>query len=337
MAIKVKHGYSLLGHNTFGMQVAAREFIAYDTIGDLKTVLQSMPAHEPMLHIGQGSNLLFTKDFEGTVLHSRIRFIDLKPAIGGTVCCRVGSGVAWDDFCQAMAQRDIFGTENLSDIPGEVGAAAVQNIGAYGVEASDIISTVEALEVATGRERVFSVEECRYGYRDSIFKNELWRKYVVTAVNFRLSTLPRPQLDYGQLKELAASGRKLTASGIREAVVSIREAKLPNPAVLGSAGSFFKNPVVAKDDFEKLQAQYPDAPHYALDSGKVKVPAAWLIEQCGWKGKAVGGAAVYGRQPLIIVNQGHATPADVMTLASAIVQSVVEKFHIDLHPEVNYI
>ena len=337
-SVTIKQNYSLRGHNTFGLDVTAKQFISYSTVDELVEVLASLrEKEERILHIGGGSNLLFTGDFDGTVLHSGIKFIEEVYRDSQHIDFRVGSGVKWDDFCAVMASNNYYGCENLSHIPGEVGASAIQNIGAYGVEVDSIIQQVETIEVATGKPRVFRASECEYGYRDSIFKHRLQGQYIVTAVVYRLSAVPVVHLDYGQLQQLRSRGGVPTAQEIRDAVIAIRRSKLPEPEELGSAGSFFKNPVVPAAVFRQLAATYNDVPHYVIDEEQVKIPAAWLIEQCGWKGKRHGGAAVYEKQPLILVNRAHATPADIMELASLIGQSVQEKFHISLYPEVNYI
>ncbi|MBR2147225.1 MAG: UDP-N-acetylmuramate dehydrogenase [Muribaculaceae bacterium] len=331
-----QYNYSLLGHNTMGIDVKAQQFITYDTVDELKEVLQEI-AGRPILHIGRGSNLLFTRDFEGVVLHSSIKFTQIVMRNQREVVVRVGAGVVWDDFCAQMAQNNFYGSENLSHIPGEVGAAAVQNIGAYGVEVESIIQEVETIEIATGKPRVFHVSECEYGYRESIFKNQLRGQYVVTAVVFKLSVTPVVHLDYGQLQDLKALPHTPSAQDIRDAVIAIRRSKLPEPDHLGSAGSFFKNPVVPIELFNDIAATHHEVPHYAIDEKQIKIPAAWLIEQCGWKGKCHGGAAVYEKQPLIIVNKNHATSSDIMELASLIQQSVYDTFKINIYPEVNYI
>ncbi len=336
MPISKQYNYSLLGHNTMGIDVKAQQFITYDTVDELKEVLQEI-AGRPILHIGRGSNLLFTRDFEGVVLHSSIKFTQIVMRNQREVVVRVGAGVVWDDFCAQMAQNNFYGSENLSHIPGEVGAAAVQNIGAYGVEVESIIQEVETIEIATGKPRVFHVSECEYGYRESIFKNQLRGQYVVTAVVFKLSVTPVVHLDYGQLQDLKALSHTPSAQDIRDAVIAIRRSKLPEPDQLGSAGSFFKNPVVPIELFNDIAATHHEVPHYAIDEKQVKIPAAWLIEQCGWKGKCHGGAAVYEKQPLIIVNKNHATSSDIMELASLIQQSVYDTFKINIYPEVNYI
>lgn len=338
MPIKVYNNYSLLGHNTFGMDVTAERFISYDTVDELLVVLADVrKSGRRLLHIGGGSNLLFTQDFKGIVLHSNIKFTEYLEKTGTEIAVRVGAGVLWDDFCAEMARHNYYGSENLSLIPGEVGAAAVQNIGAYGVEVESIINEVETIEIATGKPRVFKVGECAYGYRDSIFKNRLCGQYVVTAVVFGLSSIPVTHLDYGQLQDLRSKETVPTSQEIREAVIAIRQAKLPDPAKVGSAGSFFKNPVVPVEVFREIERTNGNVPHYVVSEKEIKIPAAWLIEKCGWKGKIHGGAAVYQNQPLILVNHDHATPVQIMELAALIEKSVYQKFNINIKPEVNYI
>lgn len=330
--------YSLLPHNTFGMDVYARYFAEYNTVEELADFLQTdLARSHKLLPIGAGSNLLFTGDYDGIVLHSRIRFCTIVGDTPDEVLVRVGSGVVWDNFCDDMCARGFGGIENLSYIPGEIGASAVQNIGAYGVEAKDVIVCVETIETATGQAHTFDAAACDYGYRHSIFKSELQGRYIVTAVTYRLQKKPTLRLDYGNLRDTLSHIAHPTVADVRRAVIDIRRQKLPEPAELGSAGSFFKNPVVPAAQFEALRAKYPTMPHYPAGDAQVKIPAAWLIEQCGWKGKTVGGAAVYDKQPLVLVNKNHATPADVQTLAQQIVDSVITKFNIKIDPEANYI
>lgn len=328
--------YPLLAHNTFGIDVRAKHFVEYDSVDELCDFLATHQ-HCRMLHIGAGSNLLFTKNFDGYILHSNIRFCETLSDNEAQTVVRVGAGVVWDDFCAAMCAANLGGAENLSYIPGEVGASAVQNIGAYGAEAADIIVQVETIEAATGKSRTFNVAECDYGYRQSVFKNELQGQYIVTAVQFRLTKNPIPKLDYGNLRETLAHTASPTVNNVRQAIIDIRRQKLPEPSELGSAGSFFKNPIVPQAKADELSALYANMPRYTASDNRVKIPAAWLIEQCGWKGKNVGGAAVYDKQPLVIVNQNHATPDDIQRLAQQITNSVIDKFGIRIEPEVNYI
>ena len=441
--IKTSYYQDLTKMNTFGMKVKARCFIEYDSVADLIDI-EFEELARPVLHIGGGSNLLFTDDFKGTVLHSRINFIEIMdecqcaavapshsvgpspyPGVGkchfrtngtssedvdstdaGTknapevVLVSVGAGVIFDDFCVWAAKEGLWGVENLSYIPGEVGASAVQNIGAYGVEVKDVIRKIYCYDTQEEEFVNFDVSECGYGYRDSIFKKpEIKGRYIVTHVVFALSRTPQPRLEYGHLREAVAniaslssgsrcvpetpshsvgssrsdSGaeKSLTPALIRKVIIKIRKEKLPEPSVMGSAGSFFKNPVISAEHFARIEAAAkaehgPDykVPHYVLNepaiptgptpdpssvisgeggaraekSPMIKIPAAWMIEQCGWKGRRSGNAAVYDKQPLVIVNYtGEAYPEEIISLENRIIDSVKKKFDIVLHPEVDHI
>lgn len=328
--------YDLSNQNTFRMKVKAALYIEYDNVEELQSLdLKALP--QPVFHMGAGSNLLFTKDFPGTILHSNIKFIKYVDMGLDEVLLTVGSGVVFDDLIANVAGNGLWGMENLSLIPGEVGAAAVQNIGAYGVEAKDVISGVVCLDTKDRTKTVFKVGECAYGYRDSRFKHERGR-YIITSVLFRVTRKYSPKLDYGGVRA-ALEGRDLqalTPMDVREAIIGIRNAKLPDPAQIGSAGSFFKNPVITREHFERFAT--PETPHYDLPDGTVKVPAAWLIDQCGFRGKVLGGAQVYEKQPLVIVNaSGSASPEDVLALENQIIASVQQKYDITLHPEVDHI
>lgn len=330
--------YSLLPHNTFKMDVKAARFVEYASEEELAAFLSSGGLASPYLHIGGGSNLLFLSDYPGLVLHSAVKGVETVAETDGWIELRVGAGMVWDDFVDYVVGKGWYGAENLSLIPGEVGASAVQNIGAYGVEAKDLIVSVDAVEAATGRHRRFSNGECGYAYRDSIFKKELKGRYFVTHVTYRLSKLPVFHLDYGNIRaELEKEGKEPTLPDVRRIIISIRRSKLPDPEVTGNAGSFFMNPVVSESQFNILQAEYPDIPHYLVGEGKVKIPAGWLIERCGWKGKALGAAAVHDRQALVLVNRGGATGRDVLRLSEKVVCSVREKFGVEIFPEVNVI
>ena len=317
--MKIERNISLLPYNTFGIDAKARLFIEYYSLDELREVLKAHKG-EPILHIGQGSNLLFTRDFNGIILHSgmaRARFIDDETV-------EAQNGLRLDDLIAQLTDMAYCGMEKLSLIPGEVGASAVQNVGAYGVEAKDVIVRVHTLDVETLEERVFTNEECRFGYRDSAFKHELKGRYIVTSVVYHVS--------------------KGDAAKTREEIIETRNGKLPKVGEVGSAGSFFMNPFVSEEQANALLKQYPDMPHFEVKpsnaqttSNLVKIPAAWLIEQCGWKGKTLGGAQVWPKQPLVIVNANNATAEDIMHLAAAVSASVKEKFNIDIHPEVNYI
>ena len=356
--IKTEYYKDLTKMNTFGMKVKARCFMEYDSVADLVDI-EFEELARPVLHIGGGSNLLFTDDFKGTVLHSKIDFIefleeghfDRAERVEESVLVSVGSGVVFDDFCEWASKEGLWGVENLSYIPGEVGASAVQNIGAYGVEVKDVIHKVYCYDTVEEEFVSFGVEECEYGYRDSIFKNpELKGRYIVTHVVFALSREPKPRLDYGHLAEAvkeaqAVRASELTPSLIRKVIIKIRKDKLPEPSVVGSAGSFFKNTVITHEHFGRIESAAmiehgPDfkVPHYDLPDGMVKVPAAWMIEQCGWKGRRSGGAAVWDKQPLVIVNYtGEAFPEEIIGLERRIISSVKQKFGVELHPEVDHI
>lgn len=337
--------YDLTAHNTFGIKARCRRFIEFGTVGELRAVLSGLTeADKPLLVLGGGSNLLLTRDYEGTVLHSAIRGIAVDgtaDAAGGSVMVRVGSGETWDDFVSLCISKGWHGAENLSLIPGDVGASAVQNIGAYGVEVKDIIYKVEAMEISTGNMVSFGADECGYGYRQSRFKNEWKGRYVITHVTYRLDTAFVPRLDYGNIcAELQRRCiAKPTAEQLRSVIVDMRQAKLPDYRIEGNAGSFFMNPVVTREKYEDIAAEYGDAgvPHYIVDDRHVKIPAGWMIDQCGWKGRSLGRAGVHARQALVLVNRGGATGNDIVALCEAVRSDVKKKFGIDIHPEVNIV
>ena len=342
--MEIQSNCSLLRRNTFGIEARAAYIFDYDSVDELQAFLAGLHtagSTTPMLHIGGGSNLLFVNDFNGIVLHSRLHGIEVTADEGDYVYVRVASGTTWDNFVQYAVDSNWYGLENLSLIPGEVGAAAIQNIGAYGVEAKDFILFVDTVDLQTGAIRHFTADECEYGYRTSIFKTTLRGRYAVTHVHFSLRHSFQPNLEYGgiraALSERGIQEFDVTPQALRQTIIDIRRQKLPDPAVLGNAGSFFTNPIVERSVFESLQKQYPDAPHYDVDATHVKVPAGWMIEQCGWKGRALGHAAVYDRQALVLVNNGDATGSDIAALSAAIQADVHEKFGIDIQPEVNFI
>ena len=337
--MKELYNCSLLPYNTFGMDVKASRFVEYASVEELRGLWNAeREAVARALHIGGGSNLLFASDYEGLILHSAIKGYTVVKETEEEVEVRVGAGEVWDDFVAYTVANGWYGAENLSLIPGEVGASAVQNIGAYGVEAKDLIVSVDTFGLETGEERRFMREECRYAYRESVFKQELKGKYAVTFVTYRLKKHPVFHLEYGNIRaELEKQGCQVDLENVRRIISAIRQAKLPDPKVLGNAGSFFMNPVVPKMQFEALLAQYPDMPHYPVDDAHVKIPAGWMIDRCGWKGKRVGHAGVHEKQALVLVNCGGATGKEVMHLAEEIVASVRERFGVTIRPEVNYI
>ena len=328
--------YSLLSHNTFGIDVSAARFLEYASVDELHRLIDSGQVTSPYLHIGGGSNLLFTKDYEGTVLHSRIEGVEVADETDDEIVVRVGAGVVWDDFVDYCVKHNWYGAENLSLIPGEVGASAVQNIGAYGVEVKDLIVRVETLNIE-GKERVYDISECGYSYRDSIFKRPANKSVFVTYVSFKLSKKEYYTLDYGTIRRELEKYPMVTLETVRRVIIAIREEKLPDPRVMGNAGSFFMNPIVSRIKFEALQEEYPHMPFYEIDADRIKIPAGWMIDQCGWKGKSLGPAAVHDKQALVLVNRGGATGADIVALSDAVRASVRDKFGIDIHPEVNFI
>jgi len=319
--------------NTFGLDVKAKIYADYHSVEELKDLLTRY-MDEQILHIGAGSNLLFTRDFDGLILHSAMCRARCTNEDADHVWIEADNGLVLDSLIAQLCDMGISGMENLSYIPGEVGASAVQNVGAYGVEVKDVIDSVRAIAMDDFSERIFTNAECHYGYRDSIFKGPLKGKYIITHVVYKLNKHLDPKLDYGNLR--AEVGSNISTMAIREAVIRIRKQKLPEVSELGSAGSFFKNPIVPCEVYEHIAEQYDHVPHFEQEGG-VKIPAAWLIEQCGWKGKSIGGAQCYPKQPLVLVNTGNATPQDIITLAQNICESVLAKFNIHISPEVNYI
>ncbi|MFN4146995.1 MAG: UDP-N-acetylmuramate dehydrogenase [Runella sp.] len=331
---------SLKPYNTFGIEATARYFVEIDNEQDIQTLYQ-LPDFQnlPLLILGGGSNLLFTQDFGGWVVKINIKGIEILKEDQQHVWVRVGAGENWHEFVMYCVERQWAGLENLSLIPGTVGAAPMQNIGAYGVEIKDTFDHLEAIEIATGQQHRFDNATCRFGYRDSIFKQEAKGKYIITNVCFKLNKVPVFNTSYGDIQRtLDQMGiKKLSIEAISEAVVRIRRSKLPDPAEIGNAGSFFKNPEIPRSQFEQLQMQYPDIPHYPVSASTVKVPAGWLIEQCGWKGKRTGNVGVHTRQALVLVNYGGGRGLEIKQLAEKIQASVQDKFGIHLHTEVNIV
>ena len=329
-----ENDYSLLQHNTFGIDAKCSRFVEYSSVEEAQEIAYGL--QKPYLLIGAGSNLLLTGDFNGTVIHSAIKGIETQT--DNRIRC--GSGETWDEVVAWCVGHHLYGAENLSLIPGEVGASAVQNIGAYGAEVKDLIVSVEAVEIGTGRLCVFSREDCQYGYRDSRFKHEWKNKYLITHVVYQLSNdESRQSTEYGNIRaELDRRGIQTpTAAELRQVVIDIRNAKLPDPKVTGNAGSFFMNPVVSREKFEALLAEYPQMPHYYIDADHEKIPAGWMIDQCGWKGRSLGRAGVHDKQALVLVNRGGATGQEIVDLCNTIRADVKAKFGIDIHPEVNIV
>ncbi len=319
-------------HNTFGISAKCRRFVELESVEEAQEVLPTL-AHEPLLVIGAGSNLLLTSDFDGVVLRSAIKGIETMDD-GTFLNC--GSGEKWDDVVAFAIDNGLYGMENLSHIPGDVGASAVQNIGAYGAEVSQLISSIEAVEIKTGKLWNISPTDCHYGYRTSRFKGEWNGRFLITHVVYQLSREFDPLVEYGGLTRLLATNTP-TAEELRKVVIDLRREKLPDTNVWGNAGSFFVNPIVEREQAQTLREQYEDMPQYDTEDGKVKLSAGWLIEQCGWKGRALGRAGVYSRQALVLVNRGGATGEEVLALCESIRRDVKEKFGVELTPEVNIV
>lgn len=342
-AMKWKKNVSLLPYNTFGIEARAARFVEYSSVDELREILLSLKKEhpdEPILCVGCGSNLLFTRDYSGTVLHSAMNRFRFNHISEDTTMVYAESGMEWDELVQVCVEKGVYGLENLSHIPGTVGAAAVQNVGAYGVEAGEFIHEVHCLEIATGQSVTFGRDRLRYAYRSSAFKQELKGKYVITQVNFRLSNHFTPRINYGALAKEFCNRKTvehLTARNLREVITRIRKGKLPEPSEIGSAGSFFMNPFVSTERFAEIEKRFPDIPHYNTPNGDVKIPAAWLIEQCGWKGKSLGRAGVYEKQALVLVNRGGATGSEIVALSEAIRKDVHDKFGIIIQPEAIFI
>ena len=331
---------SLLHYNTFGIDATCDALVRYSTVEELQSQLSSIRSQR-WLHIGAGSNLLFLNPhYSGTIVFSQIQGVEVIDQDEHTALLRVGAGEDWDEFVARTLDMGLYGLENLSLIPGQVGASAVQNVGAYGVEVGDLIERVEAVEVSSGQLRTFTHAECNYAYRSSAFKHELRNQFVITHVHYRLRKSFSPVLTHAAVVRLLESEgldpQRATAQQVRAAVVSVRKSKLPDPKEVGSAGSFFMNPVVPPDHDEDPLAQHPQMPHCPT-SGGTKIPAGWLIEQCSWKGRTLGRAGVHPLQALVLINADHATGRDIQTLAEAIQHDVAARFGIQLHPEVLYI
>lgn len=334
---------SLLKRNTFGIDQRCDELLVYQDEADARAIaLDSRLQTIPYFLLGGGSNLLLTRDFQGLVITPEKRFdVRVKQEDASEVVLRCWAGTTFDDVVAYAVEHGWHGLENLSLIPGECGASAVQNIGAYGVEAKDVIVNVEAVEIGTGKTVVIKAEDCGYGYRQSRFKHEWKDRYVILSVSYRLSKIFAPDLDYGNIRlELERRGiavGELTAQQLRDAIMDIRRAKLPDPEVMGNAGSFFMNPIVDKPTFNRLRTDHPDLRYFEVGEGRYKIPAGWMIDQCGWKGKNLGPAGVYDRQALVLVNRGGAKGADIVALMHAVQADVKERFGLELCPEVNVI
>lgn len=321
--------------HSFHFDVKARYWAQYDDVEELKAILRDANTFGlPIMSVGGGCNLLFDGDYPGILLHSEIRSLEWKELPEGRIWVRAGAGIEWDRLVSDCVEKGWGGLENLSGIPGCVGASPVQNVGAYGVEAKDCIQNVEVLDRETLETAVIPASECRFGYRQSRFKGEWKERYVVTHVQFLLQSVPQFKLEYGALKEKVAALGGPSLKNVRQAVLEIRGSKLPDPALLGNAGSFFVNPEVNAEKAASLKRDWPDMPAWPLEDGRVKISAAWMIDRCGWKGRRTGACGVYEKQALVLVNYGEARGSDVMALYQAIAQDVERVFGVSLKAEV---
>ncbi|MEO6168399.1 MAG: UDP-N-acetylmuramate dehydrogenase [Chitinophagales bacterium] len=326
--------------NTFGISAIAKYFAEINSVDDFRSLIEDpkFKAEEKLI-LGGGTNILFTKNFDGLVIRNSIRGIEVVKEDPYNTWIKVAAGEPWHPFVLYCVERNLAGIENLSLIPGLVGAAPMQNIGAYGVEIKDTCEEVEAVNRATGEPEVFSNAACEFGYRESVFKHKLKGQFMITAVTFKLNKIFKPHINYGDIKRTLEEMRvkEITIKSVSDAVIKIRSSKLPDPKVIGNAGSFFKNPVVTKKQFNELIAKHPLMPNYSQKNGEVKIPAGWLIEQCGWKGKVIGHTGAHKTQALVLVNYGNATGHEVYQLALEIKDSVLAKFGIKIIPEVNLV
>lgn len=338
--MNIQRDISLKPFNTFGIDVNAKYFCRVTSVDELKELLSSDIAKSgKKMVLGGGSNILFTKDFDGLIIKNNIRGIRAEEENGNSIHVKSGAGEIWHDLVLWSLKKNAGGIENLSLIPGCVGAGPIQNIGAYGVEIKDVFEELEAVHIQSGEIRKFNSEECRFGYRDSIFKNELKDQYIITSVSLRLNKHPVFNTSYGAIEtELERMGIKtLSVKAVSDAVIHIRKSKLPDPAVIGNAGSFFKNPGVTREKYLQLKTSFEKIAAYDLPDGNVKLAAGWLIEQCGWKGKVVGNTGSHKDQALVLVNYGNASGKEIFDLATEIQLSVKEKFQVEIEKEVNIV
>lgn len=337
--IRTYTNFSLKKHNTFGIEATSKYYFEFTETEDLAVFLANNKQwpNLPILILGEGSNLLFVNDFQGLIINPNIPGISIAHEDRNNVWLEVGAGVVWDDLVEYIVFHKWGGIENLSLIPGKVGAAAVQNIGAYGMEIQNLIESVNGFDLETQTEYTYDAVNCQYAYRDSIFKHQLKNRFVITSVVFKLDKFPEFILNYGDLKTEVEKLGGVNLRNIRQTVIQIRESKLPDPKVMGNAGSFFKNPIVEASLVEQLRNNFPMLPQYPATDGKTKLAAGWLIEQCGWKGFRRGDAGVHEKQALVLVNYGNATGREIYDLSEEIKRSVQEKFGVELEREVNVI
>jgi UDP-N-acetylmuramate dehydrogenase len=337
--MKIQENISLKPHNTFGIAENAKFFTTVGTVDEIKEALKwAKESNQHVLILGGGSNILLTGEFDGLVIKVELKGIEVVAENEDSVWVKVGAGEIWHDWVSYALEKNWAGIENLSLIPGTVGASPMQNIGAYGVEIQEVFESLEALNKQSFEVISFSKEQCQFGYRESVFKHELKDQFVICSVTFQLKKKPEFRLDYGAIQEVLREKRIdiPTIKAVSEAVITIRKSKLPDPKEIGNAGSFFKNPTISKSQFETLKSRFPQIPGYANMEG-IKVPAGWLIEHTGWKGKRIGNVGVHANQALVLVNYGSGTGAEIKSLSEKIQETVREKYGIVLSPEVNFI
>jgi UDP-N-acetylmuramate dehydrogenase len=340
ITMKIQENISLKAFNTFGIEARAKYFASFTSIAELQELLNPKPqTPNPKLVLGGGSNILLTHDVDGFVLKNEIKGIEIVREDEDHVYLKAGAGENWHSFVMHCVQNNYAGIENLSLIPGNVGASPMQNIGAYGVEIKDVFHELEAVHIEDKTTRRFGLQDCEFGYRESVFKRKYRDQFVISSVTYRLSKKPNFNTSYGAInQELEKMGvKQLSIAAISQAVVNIRSSKLPDPKEIGNAGSFFKNPQVPNQQFNELKSNYTNMPSFPVDEHHTKIPAGWLIEQCGWKGYRKGDAGCYPKQALVLVNYGHATGKEIFELSKGIINSVKEKFGIELEREVNII
>ncbi|WP_297100316.1 UDP-N-acetylmuramate dehydrogenase [uncultured Draconibacterium sp.] len=337
--IRFSENHSLKAHNTFGIEAKAKYYFEFTELEDLEVFLNSNKSwkEEKLIVLGEGSNILFMNDFDGLVIHPNVPGMNSVWEDRNHEWFEVGAGEVWDEFVEFVVNQGLGGAENLSLIPGNVGATPVQNIGAYGQEVCRLVEKVKGFDLEKGCAVEYPATECGFAYRNSVFKSYLKNRFIITSVIFRLDKFPEFNLGYGQLEEKVKEKGETNLHNIREAVIEIRSSKLPDVKELGNAGSFFKNPVVEVALAEQIKSKYPEIPVYPGGEGKIKLAAGWLIEQAGWKGKRIGDAGVHEQQALVLVNYGNATGKEIYSLSEEICKSVEEKFGVTLEREVNCI
>lgn len=333
--MKIQQNIPLKPYNTFGIQANAKRFVTVDSVNELKEIIAS---EKDLFLLGGGSNILLTKDVEKLVIHLNTKGIIVNDFDEDEVLVTAEAGENWHELVLWCVSQNYGGLENLALIPGNVGTSPIQNIGAYGVEIKDVFQQLEAIDIASGKTKIFENTDCDFGYRNSVFKNELKGKYIIVNVTFKLTKKNHNiNISYGAIKDLLTDKENPSIKEISDAVIAIRQSKLPDPKEIGNSGSFFKNPVVSSNLFQELTKKYPEIPHYIISENEIKIPAGWLIEQCGFKGKRFGDAGVHEKQALVLVNYNNASGKEIYDLAQKIQQKVMEIFKISLEIEVNVI